>query len=200
MARYDKEEIRKHAIKADSDDLEDKVERWAYIMELQYDGYIAAPVVPYLYYGEAKYCWYHGDYIATIVLAQMALEDLLRHHFIVAKQGKFLSGKTTDGATFARLIDEALAEGYIEKDEAEQLHYLRKQLRNPYVHNDSGDVKVNLEDNGNFKETSVPNFMALDMKIRQLSIIDKNVQDEAKEAITILIEVFTSIVLRWHGH
>jgi hypothetical protein len=199
VGHFDKEEIREHAIKADRDDLEDKVERWAYLMKIQYDGYMFSPVVSQLYYTEAKYCWYHGDYIATIVLSQMAMEDLVRHHFEVARHGKFLSGKKIDGATFKCLIDEALAEGYIEKGEAKKLHHLRKKLRNPYVHTDRKDVKVHLEEKGEFKETSLPNFMALSMKIRQLSIIDKNVQDEAKEAITILIKVFTSIVLKSHG-
>lgn len=194
------DDIREHAIKADADDLDDKVERWAYLIKIQYDGYLGSHAVPYLYYTEAKYCWYYGNFLATIVLAQMALEDLLRTYFEVAMHGKFASGKKSSNATFAQLINEALSAGYIESEEAERMHYLRKELRNQYVHNELRDVKVNIRfsDKEPSKETRMPSFIALDMKIRPVGV-EKNVEHEARESITILIEVFTSIALRSHG-
>ncbi|MEM3094879.1 MAG: hypothetical protein QXX64_04490, partial [Nitrososphaera sp.] len=77
------EGVRRRVRKHMKDDFEGRVERWAYLYTIDYHGPLASPSLAYWYYDDARYCWYHGNFIATILLSQMALEEQLRNHFYV---------------------------------------------------------------------------------------------------------------------
>jgi len=195
------EALRKRVKEDMKREFEGRFERLKFLMETDYHGAIVSRVPLYWFVEEARSCWYHGNYIATIIMCQMALEEQLRSHFRVAGVSRLVTGKrpSLDAASFADLIEEALHFRYIDKEEAELLHHLRKDLRNVYVHIKDQDVRVVLNDQKEPRETSLPSFFVLDMKIRELPLVQGSVKEDAKEAIEILIFVFTNVMLRGHG-
>ena len=129
-------------------------------------------------------------------MVQLAFEELLKSHYRVVKGigGKLNSGKKVEAAGFFEFITEAEDDGYISHDEAKSLHYLRKNIRNPFVHvNDiqiTGNGKTNLEK---------PSFFSQHLKISAPELLGTDVEDEAKEAIQLLITLLPEISGRWGG-
>lgn len=192
--------IRRSARKQMKEDLESMVERWAFLMKIEYDGYVAAPALAYRYYDEAKYCWYHGNFVAAILLSQMALEEQLRNHFHVLPKNQLDPAVNLKRAGFAELADYALRTRYITRQHWQLMKELREKYRNPYVHSNRRKVKVRItNDDGGFVEKELPQQMVLEWKMKHSSILETNVEDDAREAIRILCQVFISICLRWRG-
>lgn len=79
------------------------------------------------YFQEARLCYLHGLYSATVVMCQAALETSIRATFFAAGEDE------SDTWGFAKLIDLSMERGLLTTNEAEELHALRK-VRNPNVH------------------------------------------------------------------
>ena len=173
-------------------------QRLKVLLSLQSRNAFPAPALALEYYEEARLCWYVGAYVATIVMTQMAFEELLRSHYRVAKGVSgildFGRKKEVDKAGFFDLINEAEYEGWILKGEAELLHNLRKNLRNIYVH--VKDIKM-----GECGEVEIenPGFLKQLLKIVAPELTGGDVIGEAKEAIQLLVILFPKISSRSGG-
>lgn len=81
---------------------------------------------------ELERSFINGNYLATILVAQVFIEHTFGGAYILAGEDKIGEGG------FATLIDTSLRKGIITEELAEQFHELRK-MRNPYTHPTSGD-------------------------------------------------------------
>jgi len=170
-------------------EFDEKIKRLRFLISNATDEYIPMPSLAFQYFEEARLCYYHGAFIATIFMVHLAFEELLRNHYrIIREQKEKLTSKmrgtiSIDEATFLELIDEAKRDNYITQKEAEKLHQLRK-LRNKFQHTkDVSPYRTNLEDS----------WFAQDLKIR--TRIDK----DAEWAINLLFTTFADICKRWNG-
>lgn len=172
------------------------------------------------YFEEAKMCWYSGCYVSTIIMSQLAIEELLRSHyrnmshcFIQEEDGTMRQFppedckepvlkwanrdsmkkgyQKVDSATFMQLVEEALCDSLITHPQADKLGHLKKALRNPYVH--SEDV--------NGSSVFCPesrSSVSLSMKISSPGLIGDTVE-EAETAIVLCLSVFVQICHRTFG-
>lgn len=140
----------------------------------------------YQYAEEARLCWYVGTFVAAIVMAQLAFEEMFRAYYREARGvgGNLNKGVKLDHAGFADLITQACADGLISAEEGEALDRLRKELRNPYVH--PHDVS---KDN----DPSKPSFLTQLFKIVAPELNKGNVEADAQDAITTLAASFPGI-------
>lgn len=150
------------------------------------------PGLAYEYYEEARLCWYVGAFVATIVMSQLALEEVLRSHYRVTKSvgGRLNNLKKVDRAGFADLIRQAEHDGWISSEEAIGLDKLRKNLRNPYVHPKDVSKKNDL---------SKPSFFTQQVKIVSPELLDRSAKDEAKETIILLVGLLPKLARRFWG-
>ncbi len=160
-------------------------------MEFQPADPFPAAALAFEYYEEARLCWFHGAFVATIVMSQLALEEMLRSHFRILKgvKGCFSDGKLVDNVGFARLSREARIEGFLSADEAEEFDRLRTS-RNPYVHPHDTDPNT---------VTTKPDGFAQLAKITAPGLVGVDVETEAKESIRLLVTFFPSISKRQGG-
>jgi len=176
-----------------------RFERLRFLLGVETQSYFPAPALAIEYYEEARLCWYVGAFVSTIIMTQLAFEELLRSHYRVAKGvgGKIICGKRTkkvDDMTFIDLIEEAKGDKWISKQEASLLNKLRKNARNLYVH--VKDFKINKNGKPNLKKS---NFFIQYLKIKAPEVIGYDITDEAKEAIKLLVTLFPSISSRYGG-
>ncbi len=194
--RYEESEIRQLIHEGDERSYSGRLERLRFLLSIEDQNPFPAPALAVEYYEEARLCWYVGAFVATIVMAQLSFEELLRSHFRVAKgvDGKLNCGKKVDHASFSDLIDEAKNDKWISEEEAKLLHDLRKNVRNPYVH--VKDIKVNDDGEPNLKG---PNFLIQYLKIKAPELVGSDVGSEAKEAIQLLVTLLPEISRRYGG-
>ena len=173
-----------------------RVERLKALLSTQSQDAFPAPGLALEYYEEARLCWYAGAFVSTIIMTQLAFEELIRSHYRVAKgvDGSLDWGKKVNDAGFFDLINEAEKDGWILRSEAESLHTLRKSLRNPYVH--TKDVNAN---ECKEKEVEKPNFLTQYLKIVASELTSDGVEDEAREAAQLLVILFPKIASRTGG-
>jgi hypothetical protein len=148
------------------------------------------------YYEEARLCWYVGAFVSTIIMTQLAFEELFRAHYRSAYGvgGELDCGKKVDDASFFDLIQQARMDSWISDEEEDLLNDLRKNLRNPYVH-----VKdVSLTDEKK-KGQQKPDFFIQFLKIKGSKHIEVKTEDEAGKAIQLLAILFPSISERCGG-
>lgn len=147
-----------------------------------------------MYYHEARLCWLSGSYVATIVMTQLAFEEILRKFFRRTSSGNRLhEGKTEiDDASFSQLIHQASHENWLTKSETKRLTKLRKELRNRYVHTKtttSGD-----------DQHARPEYIIYDTdaerRIAAPSINGGSIVADALEAIELLESLFPEISTR----
>jgi len=145
------------------------------------------PSLAVAYFEEARLCWVDGAFVATIVMSQLAFEEALRAHYRMwhGVRGKIDSGKEVSDAGFAELVDQSKNDGWILPEEAEALHRLRKDYRNPYVH--SKDIPGR------------PDFFTQTLKIFAPEILRTGVEEEARESITLLVSLLPRICRRLWG-
>lgn len=142
------------------------------------------PALAHEYFEEARLCWYVGAFISTILMVQLAFEELLRSHYRVVRGvgGKLDSGKRVDSAGFAELIKQGSRDTFLSTAEAGDLSALRR-CRNPYVH--TRDV-----------EGKGPSFFDLTVRISAPELAGVGVEDEARKAIKLLTTLFPTLCLR----
>ncbi len=192
MKKYTDEQITNMVEEGDSNAFEGHCHRLKYLVSIEGEWVIKAPALALEYY-EAKLCWYNGAHVATIIMAQLAFEELIRSHYRQAAINmKLKSGKLVDVAGFSELIDEALSDEYITEDEGKKLHEIRK-VSNPYVH--VKDIKMK----GNKQDLDSPSFFTQDLKIHAPELIGIGIIDEARGVLLIMINLFQSIGNRTMG-
>ena len=101
-----------------------RLERLKVLLSTQSQDAFPSPGLALEYYEEARLCWYVGAFVSTIIMTQLAFEELLRSHYRVAKAvgGSLDCGKKVNEAGFFDLINEAEKDGWILQSEAESLH------------------------------------------------------------------------------
>jgi len=188
------DEIKKLILESNKRSYNGDLSRLKFLLSIGDEGLFPVPALVSEYYEEARLCWYRGAFVATIIMVQLAFEELFRAHYRAANGvgGTLNNGKKVDQASFFDLIVEAQNDRWISKKEAELLHSLRKNIRNPYVH--VKDVK------GNGKsDLHEANFVTQYLKIRTPELIGHDVKDDAKEAIRLLIVLLPKISYRTLG-
>jgi hypothetical protein len=123
-------------------------------------------------------------------MSQLALEEMLRAYYRRCKgvDGKLNEGFKVDEASFSNLINQAEIDGWLSPKEAAQLNKIRRDFRNPYVH--PHDLKAS----NTFAE---PNWLRQLINITASPLAEKGAEDEARESISALIELFPSISRRF---
>lgn len=195
-AHWEDSEIRSLILEGDERSYNGRFECLRFLLSIEdQESFPISALVPE-YYEEARLCWYVGAFVATIVMVQLSFEELLRSHYRVAKgiDGKLNCSKKVNQANFSDLIDEAYNDNWISEEGAKLLHNLRKNIRNPYVH--VRDVKVNGDEKTDRKR---PNFFTQYLKIKAPEVIGCDVENEAKEAIQLLVTLLPKISSRFGG-
>ena len=189
-AHWGDSKIRNLLLEGDEHSYNGRFERLRFLLSIEDQEPFPISALVYEYYEEARLCWYVGAFVATIVMVQLSFEELLRSHYRVVKGigGKLSCGKKVDRARFYDLINEAHNDSLISEEEAKLLHNLRKNIRNPYVH--VKDIKVNSNGKQNLKR---PNFFTQYLKIKAPEVIECDVENEAKEAIQLLVTLLPKI-------
>ncbi len=145
------------------------------------------------YHEEARLCWVMGSYVACIILCQMAFEQTLRAHFWL--RGRSLpGGRKVNDALFTHLIGAGVKTGLLTPGEGRQLNGLRKQLRNPYVHPKLKYHQDRTFDFSRFVAERGPFVQAA--KIQAPTAVGKNVESEARGAISLLVGFFPVLSAR----
>ena len=147
-----------------------------------------ADALAYEYYEEARLCWYMGAFVATIVMTELAFEELLRAGYRVGKgvRGKLDSGKNVDDCAFADLLEQARLDQIISNREWARLDSVRI-LRNPYVHT---------KDWGHKRK---PSFFVQLLKYRSPALIGVSTEAEARRSVLTLASLFPTIGRRLFG-
>lgn len=189
-------EIRRLIVEGDERSYNGRLERLKFLLSIEGQETFPIPALVLEYYEEARLCWYMGAFIATIIVALLSFEELLRSHYRVAKGigGKLNCGKKVDQASFFDLIDEAQSDNWISEEEANSLHNLRRNIRNPYVH--TGDVKINSNGEPDLRRL---NFLTQYLKIKAPEVMGSDVENEAKEAIQLTVILLPKISRRYGG-
>ncbi len=145
------------------------------------------------YYEEARLCWIYGAFVATIVMSQLTLEELLRGYYRAAKGvgGILDNGKEVDSVGFKDLTEQARQDEIITPDEYVAFQRLRKDIRNPYVH--PRDVSPRKSKGDGIIR---PDFVMQGIKISAPTLGIGDVKEEASEAITLLVSSFRKISSR----
>ncbi|MFH2068290.1 MAG: hypothetical protein ABII89_02345 [Candidatus Omnitrophota bacterium] len=190
------DEIKRLLRKSDIRSYNGRFERLKLLLSVEDQGAFPLPTLTNEYYEEARLCWYAGAFVATIIMVQLSFEEFLRSHYRMAKGvgGTLNNGKKVDQAGFFDLIAEAQNDNYISKKEAELLHDLRKNIRNPYVH--TKDVKI--DDNGK-EDSKSANFFTQFFKITTPERVGCDVRNEAEKAIRLLVISLPQITRRSGG-
>jgi hypothetical protein len=125
-------------------------------------------------------------FVATIVLTQGSFEELLRDRARITYgvAGNLPSGTLVDAASFAELLAQGVAQGWITRGEHQQLSGLRIELRNPYVHTkdiqQSGRVQ-----RGDFA-----------VQAAKFDMVGAAVELEARDAASMLVRLVPTISRR----
>ncbi len=148
------------------------------------------PSLAWEFHQEARVCWYVGAFVATIVMSSIAIEELLRANYRVMRGvgGCLENGKKIDGAGFSDLINQATVDKWLTSEESITFHRLRKYLRNPWVHPHDFDSE---------NDFLKPNWLRQDIKIKAPNLLQGSVEEEAKEAIQLLVTTFPRISRRF---
>ena len=124
---------------------------------------------------------------------QIMDENFIRYGVMIAS----IAGTDPDlyvgDKAFYELIEEAREDRLISEHEEQELHHLRKNIRNPYVH--VKDVKIE----HNKQNLQKPDFFTQYLKIKAPEVIGTDVEDEARFAIKVLITIFPKISIRMWG-
>lgn len=83
-----------------------RLERLRFLLSKQDPNPAPVDALAYEYFEEARLCWYVGAFVATIVMSQLALEEMVRAHYRRWKgvDGKLNEGLKVDEASFLNLI------------------------------------------------------------------------------------------------
>jgi len=173
-----------------------RLERLRFLLSIEVQEPFPTSALASEYYEEMRLCWYVGAFVATIVMAQLAFEELFRSHYRVANGigGKLNCNKKVDNANFYDLIEEAKNDRWILGEEAKLLHDLRKNVRNPYVH--VKDIKLNNKGRPNLREG---NFFSQLLKIKAPGLLGNDAETEAKKTIQLVVTLFPEISRRYGG-
>jgi len=190
-------EIKKLILANDEQAYAGKLKRLKFLLTQENYNVFPTSALAIEYYEEARLCWYVGAYVASICMVQLAFEELLRSYYRSARgiEGKlkFSNNKKVNDAAFYELIKEAREDRLISEQEEQELHHLRKNIRNPYVH--VKDVKI---ENGR-QNLQKPDFFTQYLKIKAPEVIGTDVEDEARLAIKVLVTMFPKISIRMWG-
>ncbi|MGB3478749.1 MAG: hypothetical protein WBB67_06280 [bacterium] len=195
-AHSEDNEIKRLMLEGDKRSYSGRLERLRFLLSIEDQEPFPTSALASEYYEEMRLCWYVGAFVAAIVMAQLAFEELLRSHYRVAKGigGKLNCDKKVDNASFYDLIEEAKNDKWISGKEAKLLHSLRKNVRNPYVH--VKDIKLNNKGRPNLKKD---NFFNQFLMIKAPGLLGSDVETEAKKTIQLVITLFPEISRRYGG-
>lgn len=129
---------------------ESRLERLRFLTDEFDEGYRLSPGIAVAYEEEAKLCFYHGAFISTIVLVQMAVEETIRATLYDAGMDWAREDRSIG---FFRLIEEAYQRKLIRRDMRDSYHRLRSDIRNKYMHPKSWKVSLDI---GRFPEQDIP--------------------------------------------
>lgn len=189
---YSDEELERLIHDANERAHDGRLERLRFLFSLEDSDPVPVGALAYEYYQEARLCWYVGAFVAAIVMSQLALEEMLRAHYRMAKgvAGELNDHKRVNAARFYDLINQAGTDGLLTSAEAAALHRLRKDHRNPYVH--PSDVSA-------ANDLSGPSFLRQHTRIAAPELVGTSTEDEARESIRRLVTLLPNVMRRCWG-
>jgi hypothetical protein len=199
MAGYTDDEIKSMVEKNDNDEFEYKFQRLKFLISIEGGWLMTAPPLAAAYYDETKRCWYNGEFVATVIMARLALEELIRSHYRVFRDRlKFKSGKKVDNVGFTELINQALSDRYISKEEAKKLRHIKK-YSDPYIHVKSGEFESTQLEDLQKGEVKSPTFFTQELKMYHSDRLAVSAEDDAGASLQIMINLFQNICRRTMG-
>ena len=149
--------------------------------------WVPAGALAWHYRWEAETCFKAGAHVATILMSQLAFEELLRAYCrsALGHGGKLSDGTPVFTSGFSDLIREAENGGLLSPNEAAELHELRS-LRNPYVHTRD-------------KPSKPDDWSDQMLKIEAPELLGVGVEDEARRAIRLLRALWPTLARRQWG-
>lgn len=161
------------------DDLTDKVKRFRYLRDLSGELGVSGTMIPgqtaYIAWIEARVCFIHGNYIATIMLCQGLAEHVLAGHLSMMMGEAGLPSRVA----FQETLKRSLEKNIITQNDAENLRKLMG-LRNPLSH---------------FRDINDPaNLTRRMLTTREDPII--HIESDAKFAIAVAIRLLSLPVFR----
>ena len=180
----------------DKRSLKGRRERLEYLLSVETKSEYPISVLTNEYYEEARLCWYVGAFVSTIIMVQLSIEELLRSHYRVLKgvNGRLSNNIEVNNASFFNLIHEAENDLYITSKEATAFNHLRKNIRNPFVHVKDKGSDINKK----YKQKRL-DFFTQTLKIVAPQVIGKDIVDDAKKAIHLLVTILPNISNRNRG-
>jgi len=148
------------------------------------------------YHEEARLCWYVGAFVATIVMSQLTLEEMLRSYYRHPGVAR-VNGKKVDDASFADLISQASTDGLLTATETKMLHKLRQRFRNPYVH--PKEAKAHKVGRSLRRRLQRRDWLAQLIKISALEGVKDTAESEARESIRTVVTLFPNFSRRVWG-
>lgn len=189
---YEDEQLEQLMRGADERAHNGRLERLRFLLSRQDPNPAPVDALAHEYFEEARLCWYMGAFVATILMSQLSLEEMLRAHYRLHEgvDGKLNERLKVDEAGFLDLISQAEADGWLSREEAAQLNKIRRDSRNPYVH------PHDLRASNVFAE---PNWLRQLIKITASPLAENGAEGEARESIETLLKLFLSISRRLRG-
>ena len=124
----------RHLAESESSTIQYRVERYKFLWEEfgpPSDMLLLGGIPSMFALEELKRSYAYGNFMATVLLAQVFIEQSLGGSYSLAGKGSIAE------KGFACLVDASLKDGNITPELAETLHRLRK-MRNPYTHHIGG--------------------------------------------------------------
>jgi hypothetical protein len=179
---YSDDELRAMVEEADKKDKDGRFERLKFFMSIAGKDYAPFPPRTLYFYEEAKWNWYTAGYVSAIAMARFAFESLLQDHYDYINDGSLPSSSTrTREATFDELVEEGESEGYLTPLQAKSIRRLEELFsRYFYPENSSTELK------------QLAKLKNPDTKLNA-DFIDKNLEEEAREAMHIMTEMLPDI-------
>lgn len=149
MGKYSDEELMAWIKDEEIQSRASRLRRLRFLTEEFDEGYRLSPGIALVYEEEAKLSFYHGAFISTIVLVQMAIEETIRATLHDAGLDWAREDKSIG---FFKLTEEAFDRKLITRGMRDSFHRLRSDVRNKYMHPGSWEVGLDL---GRFPERGI---------------------------------------------
>ncbi len=152
----------------------ERLERYKYVWREfgpPVDMLLGGGIQSFLAFEEIKLCYIEGFYLATVLLAQIFIENSLGAEYIIAGADK------TVESGFYQIINKSLEDNRINKRLANKFHKLRR-IRNTYIHPKGGTGPG----------TIIERIFEKIKRGKSFTSIYKMAKEDSKEAISIVAD------------
>jgi hypothetical protein len=149
------------------------------------------------YYEETRFCWFVGAFVATILMVEVTLEEILRSHYRRAGLSSLSSGKDVRWAYLLDLAQEAARDKLVTAEESRAIERIVRHFRNPFVHTREARPAEDAREAGELDLKS--DWLTQLTKIVAPQLVFSDVQDEARDSVSFLASFLPTFSRREWG-